>query len=110
MEQVCTEQDTAKIQARAKQKIAHVEKNLKLQMPRAYKSDGAAIKSSEWHVLTTSKACCASARHYIVTTNNSVLNIGGCDAVGDGAIDYVYQNINRGIQSFVNMKNICLDT
>ena len=47
MEQVCTEQDTAKIQARAKQKIAHVEKNLKLQMPRAYKSDGAAIKSSE---------------------------------------------------------------
>ena len=45
-------------------------------MPRAYKSDGAAIKSSEWHVLTISKACCASARHYIVTTDNSVLNMG----------------------------------
>jgi len=31
----------------AQNMIAHVEKNLKLQMPRAYKSDGAAIKSSE---------------------------------------------------------------
>ena len=47
MEQVCTEQDTAKIQERSKQKTAHVEANLKLQMQRAYKSDGAAIKSSE---------------------------------------------------------------
>ena len=56
MEQVCTEQDTAKIQERLKQKTAHVEANLKLQMQRAYKSDGAAIKSSEWHVLETQAA------------------------------------------------------
>ena len=32
MEQVCTEQDTAKIQECSKQKTAHVEANLKLQM------------------------------------------------------------------------------